>query len=70
VIGQKINGGRVYGQWPGLAEKNLYQGRDLAVTTDFRQLFGEVLEHHMNCAEIHSVFPDYDHTNNTPVGLF
>jgi uncharacterized protein (DUF1501 family) len=70
AIGEKINGGRVYGQWPGLAQKDLYEGRDLAVTTDYRQLFGEVLENHMGCTDIPTVFPGYDYDKSLPLGLF
>src|SRR5262249_55522796 len=42
VLGGSVKGGRVVGKWPGLAREQLYEGRDLAVTTDFRQLFAEV----------------------------
>jgi len=40
VLGGPVKGGRVYGQWPGLGANQLYEGRDLAVTTDFRQVAG------------------------------
>ncbi len=42
VLGGGVRGGRVYGRWPGLAPEQLFEGRDLAVTTDFRTLFSEV----------------------------
>jgi len=42
VLGGAVKGGRVYGRWPGLRREQLYEGRDLAVTTDFRALFTEV----------------------------
>jgi uncharacterized protein (DUF1501 family) len=42
-----VRGGQVYGAWPGLAPASLYQGRDLAVTTDFREVFAEVLTGHL-----------------------
>src|SRR6185436_195785 len=40
VIGGSVKGGRVYGKWPGLGPEQCYEGRDLAVTTDFRDVFG------------------------------
>ena len=43
VIGGGVRGGRVYGKWPGLAAEQRYEGRDLAVTTDFRDVFGEIV---------------------------
>ena len=42
VIGNGVRGGKIYGQWPGLKRDQLYEGRDLALTTDFRDVFGEV----------------------------
>src|SRR5207253_3902813 len=39
VIGGKVKGGKVYGKWPGLEQEQLYEGRDLALTTDFRSVF-------------------------------
>ena len=47
VIGGGVRGGRVYGKWPGLAVDKRYDGRDLAVTTDFRDVFGEVVTRHL-----------------------
>ncbi len=47
VLGGGVRGGRVYGQWPGLAHHQLFEGRDLAVTTDFRALFAEVATRHL-----------------------
>lgn len=44
MLGGPVKGGRVYGRWPGLSKPERYQGRDLDVTTDFRVIFGEVLE--------------------------
>ena len=43
VIGGGVRGGHVYGKWPGLAVEKRYDGRDLAVTTDFRDVFGEIV---------------------------
>ena len=44
MMGGKVQGGKVYGRWPGLTGNNLYEGRDLAVTTDFREIITTVLE--------------------------
>jgi hypothetical protein len=43
VLGGQVKGGKVYGRWPGLANEQLNEGRDLAVTTDFRQVLGEAV---------------------------
>jgi len=57
LLGGGVNGGKVHGQWPGLA--NLYENRDLAVTTDFRDVFGEILTKQLGVAALKSVFPNY-----------
>jgi uncharacterized protein (DUF1501 family) len=59
VMGGPINGGAVYGEWPGLANERLYQGRDLAVTTDFRAAIGTIVERHMGLSDaaLQTVFP-------------
>jgi uncharacterized protein (DUF1501 family) len=61
VIGGSVKGGEVYGKWPGLAVNDRYEGRDLAVTTDFRDVFGEVVTTHLgaNAATAAKVFPGY-----------
>jgi uncharacterized protein (DUF1501 family) len=54
-----VRGGRVYGEWPGLAKAQLYQGRDLAVTTDYRTVFAAILERHLGLADrqLAQIFP-------------
>jgi len=52
-----VKGGKVYGKWPGL--QNLYENRDLAVTTDFRDVFAEVLTKRLAVPALRSVFPNY-----------
>jgi uncharacterized protein (DUF1501 family) len=59
VLGGGVDGGRVRGRWPGLGADQLYEGRDLAVTTDFRDLLGEVLSRHLAARDLSSVFPGY-----------
>ena len=51
VLGGSITGGRIYGDWPGLAPAQLYQRRDLAVMTDFRSVLATVLERHMRLGD-------------------
>jgi uncharacterized protein (DUF1501 family) len=60
VIGGGVRGGHVYGKWPGLAVGQRYDGRDLAVTTDFRDVFGEIVVRHLGLADARSIFPGYD----------
>lgn len=59
VIGNSVRGGKVYGQWPGLKSHQLYEGRDLALTTDFRDVFGEVASRHLGTPNLQSVFSGY-----------
>jgi uncharacterized protein (DUF1501 family) len=57
VVGGPVRGGRVYGDWPGLSADKLHEGRDLALTTDFRDVFGEVARKHLGAADLARVFP-------------
>ena len=59
VMGGPVRGGKVYGKWPGLAPDQLYEGRDLALTTDFRDVFAEILVKHMRATDIERVFPGF-----------
>jgi uncharacterized protein (DUF1501 family) len=59
VIGGGVRGGRVYGRWPGLAVERRYEGRDLAVTTDFRDVFGELVVRHLGVEDTRPIFPGY-----------
>lgn len=56
-----VRGGKVYGDWPGLREEQRHDGRDLRVTTDFRDVFGEVVVRHLGATETLAgqVFPGY-----------
>jgi uncharacterized protein (DUF1501 family) len=60
VVGGPVKGGRVYGKWPGLAQEQLYEGRDLALTTDFRRVLGEVVYRHLGNRKLNDVFPGYE----------
>jgi uncharacterized protein (DUF1501 family) len=59
ALGGPVRGGKVYGQWPGLAPEHLYEGRDLALTTDFRDVFSEVAARHLGAANLNAVFPGF-----------
>jgi uncharacterized protein (DUF1501 family) len=58
IVGGGVKGGKVYGKWPGLTD--LYENRDLAITTDFRDIFAELLTKQLGIASLKSVFPNYD----------
>ncbi len=60
VMGGPVKGGRVYGKWPGLAPEQLNEQRDLALTTDFRDVLSEAVYAHLGNRSINSVFPNYD----------
>jgi uncharacterized protein (DUF1501 family) len=59
VTGGPVKGGKVYGRWPGLAPEQRYEGRDLALTTDFRSLFAELLTGHMGAKDVSKIFPAF-----------
>jgi uncharacterized protein (DUF1501 family) len=57
VMGGPVRGGRVYGRWPGLAAEQLNEGRDLAVTTDFRQVLAEAAFKQIGARDLDLTFP-------------
>ncbi|HEX5438434.1 MAG TPA: DUF1501 domain-containing protein [Gemmatimonadaceae bacterium] len=59
VIGGAVRGHRVHGRWPGLAPEQLYQGRDLALTTDFRAVFADVVTGHLGADSVETLFPGF-----------
>ena len=59
VVGNSVRGGKVYGDWPGLKSDQLYEGRDLALTTDFRDVFGEIAVKHLGTNKLQTIFPGY-----------
>jgi uncharacterized protein (DUF1501 family) len=59
VSGGEVKGGKVYGNWPGLAREQLNANRDLALTTDFRDVLAELVVRHLGCANPNAIFPGY-----------
>jgi uncharacterized protein (DUF1501 family) len=59
VLGGAVRGGKVYGRWPGLEKEQLFEGRDLAVTTDYRDVLGELVSGHLGQKNLAQVFPGY-----------
>jgi uncharacterized protein (DUF1501 family) len=59
VMGGGVKGGRIYGDWPGLAPEQLNEARDLAMTTDFRNVFAEILVGHLGCKDPDAIFQDF-----------
>jgi uncharacterized protein (DUF1501 family) len=59
VIGGDVKGGKVHGKWPGLETEQLYEGRDLALTTDFRSVFSEVTSRHLGAQKMDTIFPGF-----------
>ena len=60
VLGGPVLGGKIYGEWPGLEKEQLYEGRDLAVTTDFRMVLSELVRGHLGRTDLSSVFPGFN----------
>jgi uncharacterized protein (DUF1501 family) len=69
VMGGGVRGGQVYGKWPGLNDHQLNEGRDLALTTDFRSVLGEILTKHIGVADLKPVFPSFDNNSRKFPGL-
>ncbi len=59
VMGGPVQGGKVYGDWPGLGKEQLYEGRDLNLTTDFRDVLSELVTKHIGARDLSHVFPNY-----------
>ncbi|MDO8501525.1 MAG: DUF1501 domain-containing protein [Gemmatimonadaceae bacterium] len=69
VIGGDVKGGKVHGKWPGLAQEQLYEGRDLALTTDFRSVFSEVTSRHLGATKLDRIFPGFAPQPGSWLGL-
>jgi uncharacterized protein (DUF1501 family) len=63
-----VRGGMVHGHWPGLSPEQRHEGRDLALTTDYRDLFSEVVTGHLGSIDLDGVFPG--HATGPKLGLF
>lgn len=61
VLGGPVQGGKVYGKWPGLEREQLWQGRDLTITTDFRDVFAEAVTAHLGAKDVSRIFPGYQY---------
>jgi len=68
-MGGDIRGGRVYTRWPGMNEGQLHDGRDLAVTTDYRSVLGEVISKHLGDRALDKVFPGFANDRRQFLGL-
>ncbi|HMA24197.1 MAG TPA: DUF1501 domain-containing protein [Gemmatimonadaceae bacterium] len=69
VIGGDVKGKKVYGKWPGLEPEQLNEGRDLALTTDFRSVFSEVAFKHLGAAKMDAVFPGFNGDQSKWLGM-
>ncbi|MDQ3635212.1 MAG: DUF1501 domain-containing protein [Acidobacteriota bacterium] len=69
LLGNSVKGGKVYGDWKGLKSSELNEGRDLAVTTDFRDVFGEIAYKHLGSKNLDSIFPRYTLTPSKFKGI-
>jgi uncharacterized protein (DUF1501 family) len=69
VMGGPVRGGKVYGRWPGLAREQLYEGRDLALTTDYRDVFAEIAQTHLGARDLAKIFPNFKLDASRYVGL-
>jgi len=62
VMGNNIDGGRVLTQWPGLAPEQLFEGRDLEITIDYRDILAEIVQQRLGNPNLDLVFPNYTPT--------
>jgi uncharacterized protein (DUF1501 family) len=59
VLGGPVRGGKVYGKWPGLAREQLFEQRDLMLTTDYRDVFAELSQKHLGARDVDKIFPNH-----------
>ena len=69
VVGGAVKGKKVYGRWPGLEPEQLYEGRDLALTTDFRSVFSEVAAKQLGATRLDALFPGFNASREQWLGL-
>ncbi len=70
AVGGGVNGGQLFGSWPGLAEEYLFQGADVWATTDYRTVFTECLLKRLHNNQIHQIFPEFTQQEYQPLGVF
>lgn len=64
VLGGKVKGGQFFGTWPGLHNEALNKGVDLDITTDYRQVYSEIMQQAMGYSNISELFPNYNPGSN------
>jgi len=69
TLGGSVNGGQVFGAWPGLHNDQLYDHADLAVTTDYRQVLSELISKRLGNSNIENIFPGFSGRYN-PLGIY
>ncbi len=69
TLGGNVNGGQVFGTWPGLHNDQLYDHADLAVTTDYRQVLSELISKRLGNSNIENIFPGFSGKYN-PLGIY
>jgi uncharacterized protein (DUF1501 family) len=69
AIGSSVRGGKVHGRWPGLEREQLFEQRDLALTTDFRAVFSEIASGHLGASRLDAIFPGYGARRADWIGL-
>ena len=69
VMGGDVKGGKVYTRWPGMNDGQLYQDRDLAVTTDYRSVLSEIMLKHMGDRDMKMVFPGFENDPRQFLGV-
>jgi uncharacterized protein (DUF1501 family) len=69
VLGGGVRGGRMYGKWPGIQPEQLNEGRDLRVTTDFRQVLAEATYKQLGARDTELTFPGAELASNHFLGL-
>ena len=70
ALGAGVNGGQLYGTWPGLAENDLFQGADVWTQTDYRTVMSECLLKRFRNNQIWQIFPEYTEQEYQPHGVF
>jgi uncharacterized protein (DUF1501 family) len=60
VLGGGVNGGKIHGRWPGLRDDQLFEGRDLAVTTDLRSVLAAAAAAQLGATDAQKLFPGFE----------